>query len=188
MDQTDRTAADDGQQTFFDGETTTPQPATPGADLPGGTNPPTDEMFGAAHHLRDEVLESLGAYIVAKHADRLGHLTTLPVEYFWAKRGGRRGYGSFGTCRLVQRQNRVYTEARFRVDVAANAVRNAELSMADLERALFRLLVATGSTEAGDPLVRRPDVSLFLAEVEEYGAWNGELQMAAASLRDAAER
>lgn len=110
------------------------------------------------------------------------------ISYLWKRKGGQSGGKVIlGKCAKTPPMVKTYRASTFTIWLAADHVRDHDLSQDQIEALLFHELCHAGLEEVenektGDvtirPVVWAHDLEMFSAEVEEYGLWRSELRRA----------
>lgn len=152
---------------------------------------PGEKAFGGREFLPGDSkdgqdLLALYAAILKKNPERFGYLAAYEVDIFWRADGGKaRGKPCFGKAAVVSGEFKGYTDAHFRLWIGAAQCLAAEITEGTLEALLGSLLCGISVDERGTPITVPPDLTMHRAEVELYGLWRDELQIAAPVFRQA---
>lgn len=149
---------------------------------------PTELDFGDEAYLEAEDLQALGADLIARHPDTLGHIADLTVAYLWKKTGGKRaGRPVFGKTAKRSGLVAAFTTADFIIWLAADHVEEAGYSPKQIEALLFHELNHIGWQEPdeddpegeGKAVLVGHEYEFFKSELLVYGAWEDMLREAA---------
>jgi len=148
---------------------------------------PSDGTFDREdqNYLVADDLAALGAVLI----DTKQHLTDIrgrKISSLWKRKGGSSGGKvTLGKCSKTPPLVKTYRDSTFTIWLAADHAREFALTQEQIEALLFHELCharleqaeneKTGETTYA-PMVAAHDVTMFYAEIEEYGLWTSELR------------
>lgn len=155
--------------------------------IAGPLNPdedyPVPSQFGGSDFLPGDDLEEIVQALIGHYRD-FTFLEEFTVRAVWKAKGGSfQGKAVLGKCVKPTGLAKFYAQADFVVWLAADAVKDYQLSRWQVEAALYHELkhATCEEDEEGEktPAYRGHDVEAFNDEVSEYGAWKNELKATA---------
>lgn len=131
-----------------------------------------------------DALSSLSETLQERHP-QFAHVAQFKVLYLWKRAGGKsNGKPKLGQCQKPSGLLRhVSDDTDFVIWLAADHC--ATFTARQVEAALFHELSHIGTDEDDEAEVWPHDVEMFASEVQTYGLWKSDLEMAARALRQA---
>lgn len=157
-----------------------------GADPDGVVRVPEDASF-LADYMPAPELQEIGEALIRARPE-LHDVAHASIRYMWRrKHGTSSGKTVLGKCQKMSGVNKAAASADYVVFVAADVVREQQMTHWQLEALIYHELnhVGVDFDDEGEPTfkVRGHDVEMFRCEVEEYGLWRPNLEEAAATFR-----
>lgn len=139
---------------------------------------PTKGQFGGQEFLPADDLRVIAREVVEQHPDTFGFLTPYETCFLWRAKGGASGgLATLGKTTKASGLVRYFGEQDLVIWLAADHCRDMALSRHQIEALLFHELSHCALDEAGGLTLRGHEFSGFLAELEEYGPWQTELEL-----------
>ncbi|CCF83618.1 putative metallopeptidase [Nitrolancea hollandica] len=144
---------------------------------------PTSLAFGegdeAVEFLHASDLAAIGNALIERDPQRFGHLASFHIAYLWRAKGGTPGgKPKFGMCQRPSGLLKFFSGVDFVVWLAADNCREHGLSNYQIEALVYHELLHAGVTDDFKPTIWPHDFQAFRAEIETYGAWQTDLQLA----------
>lgn len=142
---------------------------------------PAEGTFALKEFLSAPVLETMAQKLIEKHSLPADEFT---IDFFWKRKSGNSGGRPvLGKVVKLSGLAKHYSDgSEFAVWIAANHVRDLRMTNYQLEAALFHQLLHIAHSEDGDgeliPIVKAPEFTGYIREVEEYGDWRADLSTA----------
>lgn len=139
--------------------------------------PPGELAFEEVDYLDAPDLAQLARKLIDRH-QRFTPLTGVTILYCWKAKGGESGgNATLGMCQKAGGLLRHYAETDFVIWLAADHIRERELSSRQIEAILFHELCHIGfHPKTAKPIIRNHDWAGFRAEIDEYGLYLDDIR------------
>jgi hypothetical protein len=132
-------------------------------------------------------LAEIAEALIDAHQDRFGWIRDYcRVVYLWKAEGGAvNGCATLGKCQKPGGLLKLFSDAQYIIWLAADHARDLYLTRWQVEALLFHEMSHTRMGDNG-PALRGHDFAGFRSELEQYGAWESDLRLAAQAFQQLA--